>query len=84
MNHAEVAPVHNPKPAAWPAAWQTYRRLLNYLRPHRGVFALGVLGEARLQLWRLGGGMSSRTSGAVLQAVMDPLGELERWAGTPC
>jgi len=24
--------------------WGTYRRLLSYLRPHRGVFALGVLG----------------------------------------
>ena len=44
MNPAEVAPIHNPKPAAWPDAWQTYRRLLKYLRPHRGVFALGVLG----------------------------------------
>ena len=25
-------------------AWQTYRRLLTYLRPHRGAFALGMLG----------------------------------------
>jgi subfamily B ATP-binding cassette protein MsbA len=25
-------------------AWQTYKRLLAYLRPHRGMFALGVLG----------------------------------------
>jgi ATP-binding cassette, subfamily B, bacterial MsbA len=31
-------------PAAWPDAWQTYRRLLSYLRPYRGVFFLGVLG----------------------------------------
>ena len=31
-------------PAAWPDAWQTYRRLLSYLRPYRGVFSLGVLG----------------------------------------
>jgi ATP-binding cassette, subfamily B, bacterial MsbA len=31
-------------PAAWPDAWQTYRRLLSYLRPHRGVFFLGVVG----------------------------------------
>ena len=27
-----------------PGAWQTYRRLIGYLRPHRGVFALGLLG----------------------------------------
>lgn len=33
-----------PAPAAWPDAWQTYRRLLSYLRPYRGVFFLGVLG----------------------------------------
>jgi ATP-binding cassette, subfamily B, bacterial MsbA len=25
-------------------AWQTYRRLLGYLRPHRGVFILGLFG----------------------------------------
>jgi subfamily B ATP-binding cassette protein MsbA len=29
---------------SWPDAWQTYRRLLAYLRPHRGMFALGMLG----------------------------------------
>lgn len=27
-----------------PGAWQTYLRLLGYLRPHRGMFALGILG----------------------------------------
>jgi ATP-binding cassette, subfamily B, bacterial MsbA len=27
-----------------PKAWTTYRRLLSYLRPHRGMFALGILG----------------------------------------
>jgi ATP-binding cassette, subfamily B, bacterial MsbA len=27
-----------------PSPWQTYKRLLSYLRPHRGVFALGVVG----------------------------------------
>ncbi len=27
-----------------PGAWQTYLRLIRYLRPHRGVFALGLLG----------------------------------------
>lgn len=26
------------------SGWLTYRRLLGYLRPHRGMFALGVLG----------------------------------------
>ncbi|WP_116813751.1 lipid A export permease/ATP-binding protein MsbA [Steroidobacter cummioxidans] len=25
-------------------AWQTYKRLIGYLRPHRGMFALGMLG----------------------------------------
>lgn len=25
-------------------AWQTYRRLIGYLRPHRGMFMLGMLG----------------------------------------
>jgi subfamily B ATP-binding cassette protein MsbA len=27
-----------------PGAWQTYRRLIGYLRPHRGVFILGLFG----------------------------------------
>jgi ATP-binding cassette, subfamily B, bacterial MsbA len=27
-----------------PDGWQTYRRLLSYLKPHRGAFALGMLG----------------------------------------
>jgi subfamily B ATP-binding cassette protein MsbA len=27
-----------------PGAWQTYRRLIGYLRPHRGMFMLGLLG----------------------------------------
>ena len=27
-----------------PGAWQTYRRLIGYLRPHRGVFVLGLFG----------------------------------------
>lgn len=29
-----------------PGAWQTYGRLLAYLRPHRGMFFLGILGAA--------------------------------------
>ncbi|HEY0942687.1 MAG TPA: lipid A export permease/ATP-binding protein MsbA [Steroidobacter sp.] len=32
------------KPAVPADAWQTYRRLIGYLRPHRGMFLLGVLG----------------------------------------
>lgn len=32
---------HSPLP---PGAWQTYRRLVGYLRPHQGAFALGLLG----------------------------------------
>jgi subfamily B ATP-binding cassette protein MsbA len=27
-----------------PNAWATYRRLLSYLRPHKGMFLLGILG----------------------------------------
>ncbi|MDH5175887.1 MAG: lipid A export permease/ATP-binding protein MsbA [Gammaproteobacteria bacterium] len=27
-----------------PGAWQTYKRLLRYLRPHKGMFAVGVVG----------------------------------------
>ena len=27
-----------------PSAWRTYRRLLRYVRPHRGAFVLGLLG----------------------------------------
>jgi len=33
-----------------PGGWQTYRRLLGYLRPHRGMFALGVLGAMLFSL----------------------------------
>ena len=38
-NNAERASLKMP-----PAAWQTYKRLLTYLRPHKGMFAIGVLG----------------------------------------
>ena len=31
-------------PPAPSGAWPTYRRLLGYLRPHRAMFLLGVLG----------------------------------------
>lgn len=43
-----------------------------------------VLGEARLQLWRFAGTLESGAGRSVLRGVMDPLGELERWAGAPC
>jgi subfamily B ATP-binding cassette protein MsbA len=33
-----------PKVALTSGAWHTWRRLIGYLRPHRGVFALGLLG----------------------------------------
>src|SRR5690606_8692346 len=44
------APILSTAPAAWPDAWQTYRRLLAYLRPHRGMFALGLLGAMLFSL----------------------------------
>ncbi len=37
-------------PGAWPDAWKTYRRLLSYVRPHRGMFALGVVGAVLFSL----------------------------------
>jgi ATP-binding cassette, subfamily B, bacterial MsbA len=33
-----------------PDGWQTYRRLLSYLRPHLGMFGLGLLGAALFSL----------------------------------
>jgi subfamily B ATP-binding cassette protein MsbA len=33
-----------PKSVLAPGAWQTYRRLLSYVRPHREMFLFGVLG----------------------------------------
>jgi subfamily B ATP-binding cassette protein MsbA len=33
-----------------PDGWQTYRRLLGYLRPHRGMFMLGLLGAVLFSL----------------------------------
>ncbi len=38
------APDRGSRPALAPGAWQTYLRLIGYLRPHRGVFALGLVG----------------------------------------
>jgi hypothetical protein len=43
-----------------------------------------VFGEARFALFRAAGGLSSRAAREVLRAIADPLGELERAAGTDC
>ncbi len=43
-----------------------------------------LLGEARFQLWRLAGGIGSRTWRSVTRAVLDPLGETERAFGSRC
>lgn len=43
-----------------------------------------VLGEARYLGWSLARRMSDRTWRGILTGVLDPLGELERWAGTKC
>ena len=40
------SPDRTPKSVLAPGAWQTYRRLLSYVRPHLGAFVLGVLGAA--------------------------------------
>ncbi len=50
MVSMERAPILTTAPAAWPDAWQTYRRLLAYLRPHRGMFALGIVGAMLFSL----------------------------------
>ncbi|HEY7638914.1 MAG TPA: lipid A export permease/ATP-binding protein MsbA [Steroidobacteraceae bacterium] len=34
----------DPKAVLTPGAWHTYRRLLSYVRPHRPMFLLGILG----------------------------------------
>ena len=33
-----------PKAVLTSSAWQTYKRLLSYVKPHRAMFLLGVLG----------------------------------------
>jgi ATP-binding cassette, subfamily B, bacterial MsbA len=40
------APDRATKSVLAPGAWQTYRRLLGYVRPHREMFLLGLLGAA--------------------------------------
>lgn len=43
-----------------------------------------VLGEARYLGWSLARRIGDRTWRGVLTGVLDPFGELERWAGTKC
>ena len=43
-----------------------------------------VLGEARFLGWSAASGISNRTLRGVVRALLDPLGELSRAAGTPC
>lgn len=43
-----------------------------------------VLGEARYLGWTLARRIGQRTWRGVLTGVLDPFGELERWAGTRC
>jgi hypothetical protein len=43
-----------------------------------------ILGELRYQGWLAAGRWNERTWGSVFKAVLDPLGELERAAGTRC
>ena len=40
------SPDRAPKAVLTSGAWQTYRRLLSYVRPHRQMFLLGVFGAA--------------------------------------
>jgi subfamily B ATP-binding cassette protein MsbA len=40
------APDRPTKSVLAPGAWQTYRRLLSYVRPHQGMFVLGLFGAA--------------------------------------
>lgn len=39
-----TAPERGSKSPVAPGAWQTYQRLLAYLRPHCGMFLMGILG----------------------------------------
>ncbi|MEZ4229930.1 MAG: DUF3943 domain-containing protein [Polyangiaceae bacterium] len=43
-----------------------------------------VVGEARYWAWRASGSVRQKALRGILQALFDPLGELERFAGTPC
>jgi hypothetical protein len=43
-----------------------------------------VLGEGRYFVYRAAGGISSKVGRSILRGVVDPLGEIERAAGTDC
>ena len=43
-----------------------------------------VLGEARFQGWQAARGLSAGALRTALSVVLDPLGDLERFAGSPC
>ena len=43
-----------------------------------------VLGEARFQGWKAARGLAPGALRTTLTVVLDPLGELERFAGSPC
>lgn len=70
------------------AVWE-YGFEANGVRPsaldlvYTPLMGLG-LGEARYQVHRLAGGLGSKVTRGVVRAVVDPLGELERAAGTDC
>ncbi len=46
-----------------PGSWQTYRRLLSYVRPHRGMFALGLLGGVLFSLSQAAFGLFAKQFG---------------------
>jgi ATP-binding cassette, subfamily B, bacterial MsbA len=46
-----------------PGAWQTYRRLIGYLRPHRGMFVLGLLGGVLFSITQAGFGLFAKEFG---------------------
>lgn len=43
-----------------------------------------VLGEGRYWAWHAAGSVRHKTLRGVLRGLLDPFGELERWAGAPC
>jgi len=49
------------------SVWKTYRRLVGYLKPYRGRFALGILGGAMFAATNTGvAGMASRSTRSLL------------------
>src|SRR5437868_4731673 len=58
MSSAERAKLSLP-----PGSWQTYRRLLRYVRPYRGVVALGTLGALIFSLSQAAFGLFAKRFG---------------------